>query len=446
MKWNDVRVGKKIYIASGSILLLLFIVVCWSVLGLTKNLGEIINFSSGAGLRSELQQREVDHLNWAKALTNFITNENAGELTIQLDHTQCGFGKWYYGDGRKEAEKMLPSLASDLLAIEEPHKKLHGSAHRIKEIFKRSDAHLPEFLTQKELDHVAWTNKVQDAIITRQTKLEVQLDPKKCGFGEFLYGESGKKMSESDQQYARLLKEIEAPHARLHDHGQEVARYLAGADFQAASTIYNKEIVSDLKEIRQLLNQIKQRALENLKGRRTAEQIFFTETQGYLGSVQSHLGKMMKLATEYVQSNEQTMMHSARTTRVAVVIFGLIALVLGLLFSMFIGRSISRPIENAVQINERLSDGDLTLDITVDRQDEVGQMLATMKRMLDRLKATIRDIKVAADQVTSGSQELSNSSQEVSRGAGEQASSVDSKDSRTHPGDRCRVNRAGAGF
>ena len=53
-------------------------------------------------------------------------------MTVQLDHTQCGFGKWYYGKGREDAEHMLPALKGPLAQIEKAHKELHESAGTIK--------------------------------------------------------------------------------------------------------------------------------------------------------------------------------------------------------------------------------------------------------------------------------------------------------------------------
>jgi methyl-accepting chemotaxis protein len=79
-----------------------------------------------------LLQREVDHLNWAQAVGKYVHAEPAGELSAQLDPTQCGFGKWYYGSGRKDAEALLADLKDPLAAIEEPHRKLHESAAQIK--------------------------------------------------------------------------------------------------------------------------------------------------------------------------------------------------------------------------------------------------------------------------------------------------------------------------
>ena len=74
---------------------------------------------------------EIQHLQWVNTLSAFLVNPEAKELSLATDPTQCGLGKWYYGDGRENAVNRLPSLKDDLDAIEAPHKALHATAASI---------------------------------------------------------------------------------------------------------------------------------------------------------------------------------------------------------------------------------------------------------------------------------------------------------------------------
>jgi len=422
MAWNNLKIGMKILAGAGVLMVLLAIVGLWSVLGLGKVVGDGKEVAQGNKLRGELLQREVDHLNWTKALSAFLAGE--GELKIQLDHTQCGFGKWYYGEGRREAEELLPQLKERLTAIEEPHKLLHASAGEIKAVFKKADPGLPAFLTQKELEHVAWTGKVQDAILTKAGGLEVQLDHTKCDFGTFLYGEAGRLISRDNPGLARILADIEEPHRELHQLGKAIDQKLAGGDYPGATKIYREKVLPVLAHVRGRLAEMQQQAKLDLQGMHQGSRIFAAETQKHLNEVQDNLRLMVDLARENILSEDEMIRH-AQTTQLAVIILCLAALVGGTLLSLFIARSITRPLDEAVMINNRLADGDLTVDIKVERTDEVGQMLLSMKSMVDRLRTIISDVKSAATQVDAGSQELSSSSQEVSQGASEQAASVE---------------------
>lgn len=68
--------------------------------------------------------REVQHLEWMNSLADSIINNT--RVTVQLDYKQCGFGKWYYKDGKK-------LFGKDPLfkQMEIPHKLLHLSAKNV---------------------------------------------------------------------------------------------------------------------------------------------------------------------------------------------------------------------------------------------------------------------------------------------------------------------------
>ncbi len=59
------------------------------------------------------------------------------------------------------------------------------------------------------------------------------------------------------------------------------------------------------------------------------------------------------------------------------------------------------------------------------RRDEYGQMVKTLKMMVDRLKETVFKIRTAAQHVQAGGEQISAASQSVSSGASEQAASTE---------------------
>jgi methyl-accepting chemotaxis protein len=139
MKWKDISLGKKIAVGIGIVLIMLAITTLSSLSGIDEIVKDGMEAMSMQELSTEVLQREVDHLKWAQEVSRFAHDESARELNVQLDHTQCAFGKWYYGAGRKEAEALLPRLRDSLSAIEEPHKKLHASASLIREAHQRGE-------------------------------------------------------------------------------------------------------------------------------------------------------------------------------------------------------------------------------------------------------------------------------------------------------------------
>ena len=88
-------------------------------------------------------------------------------------------------------------------------------------------------------------------------------------------------------------------------------------------------------------------------------------------------------------------------------------------------RSIVMPLQEAVEVSNLMSKGDLTRDITVHSEDEVGQLSQAMLNMLRELRRVVGEVSVASEQVSAGSEELASSAIELSQGATEQASSVE---------------------
>ncbi len=101
------------------------------------------------------------------------------------------------------------------------------------------------------------------------------------------------------------------------------------------------------------------------------------------------------------------------------------ALAISALFALFLTRSITVPIGESVTAATRLSEGDLNVQIAVDRHDEAGKLLAAMKAMAEKLREVVVEVAGAADNVASGAEELSASSEEMSQGSTEQASAAE---------------------
>jgi methyl-accepting chemotaxis protein len=103
----------------------------------------------------------------------------------------------------------------------------------------------------------------------------------------------------------------------------------------------------------------------------------------------------------------------------------LLAIILGACIALFVTRAIVDPLAHALEISNKLSEGDLTVKIDVDSTDETGLLLTAMKHMVAKLREIVGEVKRAGDNVSAGSQELSATAEEMSQGATEQAASAE---------------------
>ncbi len=424
MVWKNLSIGKKIMVGTGSVLIMLLGVSGWSLRGIDKMIANGLEVVGGNQLRSEILQREVDHLTWVNRVSTFINDEKSTEIGVQLDHTQCAFGKWFYGEGRQHAEALVPSLQATLKEIEEPHKLLHASAAKIQKVFKRADPNLPEFLAQKETDHLAWSEKMQSAILAGDKDLTVQLDPTQCGMGKFIYGEGGKKMVATDSQQAKLMEEMEPAHRRLHATGEKVRDALRRGDVEGAKQLYRTVVQTELTAVRGVLKKMQDTARAALQGKKEAEQIFATETQPNMATLKKLFGTLEKTTKENVLSEDQMVSQAGHIQKILIMV-ALIAIVLAVFMSMIIPRIITRPIVAVLGFAEEVARGNLCSELQSDQHDEMGRMTQALSSMAERLRQVVEEVSNTASNVTNGSQELSDNAQNMSQRASEQAASIE---------------------
>jgi len=156
-----------------------------------------------------------------------------------------------------------------------------------------------------------------------------------------------------------------------------------------------------------------------------ASQIFIEEStpafQGLLQAIRAQQEEAQKaLDREGEEARTQQ-----RTTQG--IVTGAVALLVAavILLGAAMARSISRGLVGAVKRVQEVADGDLRAEILAAGGDEIGQLLAALRAMVERLRGVVADVKTAADNVAAGSQELTSSSEGMSQGASEQAGSVE---------------------
>ena len=135
--------------------------------------------------------------------------------------------------------------------------------------------------------------------------------------------------------------------------------------------------------------------------------------------------KFIDLQTAAMQ---QTMKESQEAyavgRRIALLLLA-VTLFLATFAAISVTRSITGPIEQAVEHAERIAAGDLTKEILVTNRSETGQLQQSMREMSSRLSGIIRDVREGSAAVASAAQQVSASSQSLSQGTSEQAASVE---------------------
>ncbi len=463
--FDNLKIAKKLLLLSGVILSLLLVVLIVGMYGMTSSVESGRKVTESQQLIAKLSQLEIDHLNWAGQVAVFLSDDSVNELSVEVDHSLCGFGQWYYGEGRKEAEQKIPEIVTDLHSIEAPHKLLHESAKRIKAAYQPADLELPEFLTKKEVDHLNWAFRVQMAILAKEQGVDVQFDHKQCSLGKYIYSDAGRKAADENPELAKVFNNLEEPHKRLHQHGAKINELLQSGRYDAATTYFSQQAVPTLLQVRDLVGTAVGVAKEAVKGKQEAENIYLTASRQYLQGVQELLESIRNTAEAHAMEEAGANVKTIKVQNSSVVAIGILALLLGISIAVMISRSLAGPMRNAVKMLGQLERGHLSERLHLHRKDEIGQMANSMDNFADSLQTEVVDslqklaagdltfevaprddqdvlrgslkqlgvdlndlmaqIQTAGKEITLASGQVADSSQTLSQGATEQAASLE---------------------
>jgi methyl-accepting chemotaxis protein len=138
--------------------------------------------------------------------------------------------------------------------------------------------------------------------------------------------------------------------------------------------------------------------------------------------------EIMALSVKYTKKNDTALaqMHKSFSVLVwTVILMGIILLVVSLITGFLLYNSIVKPLTKGVSFAKAIGMGDLTAEISVEQNDEIGILSRELSNMAVNLKKTFIAIKENANNLVYSSETLKTSSQQLSRGSADQAASAE---------------------
>ncbi len=403
-----------------AIIMLIFIAILagFSIWATSNILDANRDYSKAVQLEVFMVEKEVDHLNWINHVKTLFV-ENQAALEVETDHTKCGLGKFIYGS---EIEAMMaadPGLAEHIKALKIPHEKLHLSAKKIQGVWQQRHEGLSNTLKDRLDDHRQWTAKVCRMVIDEDGSAELQTNPHLCAFGKFLDSEACRQYGADFPAFREGVKKVVEPHNRLHDSARLVKEALTLGDIETARKIYKGQTVTALAEVSKLFYQIIAAEEHIVSAQAVAHKIFTSETEPALEGTKHELEQLVSLFQDDMQKTAELMTATGKSsTNLNLIISGL-ALLFGLGVSFLLIKGIKKPINAVAASLQDIAEGegDLTLRIKVEADDEIGNLAKWSNTFMDKLQNIIKDIADKAEQVANSAHELAESSAAMSQGA-----------------------------
>lgn len=215
-----------------------------------------------------------------------------------------------------------------------------------------NNAHIAQAVFhQKHLDHFQWLTAVDKALIEGKSKsLGVQTDGRLCKLGKWLSSEERQKIDITLPAIRPLLSQLAGHHARLHESARQIDDVLAmrgKLDDTVINTkaieLHHQHTLSAMQEVGSTMEQI-----NNLLGNESKE-----------------------AATLLLQTGH--------ATESKVLIISLIALLVGITFSLFITRYITGRVSKLTEFSIEMSKGDFTRPLDIKQSDEIGRLASSLK-------------------------------------------------------------------
>jgi len=142
--------------------------------------------------------------------------------------------------------------------------------------------------------------------------------------------------------------------------------------------------------------------------------------------------KYLKAQDDFVATLEKrrdVVRADATTRRVEYAISGLLSsmvlMAAGLFMAWKLVRSITIPLDQAVETIDAIAAGDLTRELQSTRKDEFGHMLRSLSAMSARLRGVVSEVRSGVDSVSSASVEIANGNHDLSARTEQTASNLE---------------------
>ena len=206
-----------------------------------------------------------------------------------------------------------------------------------------------------------------------------------------------------DLNAANRKKEIE----RVATAAAAITKGLADLDKTVASS-EGKAMLQSIKDCRAAYTVVLKEVIALIELSKDAEagQALITKLRPvqtpYFDAVEKMITFQSKLLLEAGDAAEATY----KAAQIGIIIALVISLLAAALIGFVITRSITVPLGQAVKANRTIADGDLNVNVAIDRKDEIGQLNESAKQMVENLRSIIGNLASTSDQVASAATQL----------------------------------------
>jgi methyl-accepting chemotaxis protein len=228
-------------------------------------------------------------------------------------------------------------------------------------------------------------------------------------------------MSKTTEEFDTWEKKVQEGKAQANDYFK---KYVATVD-----TDSERKLVAEIESAEQRYFNAQ---TELLKTSRASDGVTDALRASFNGDSQISLRALLDSVQKDVefqnQGSEAAYKQSQDTyaqTRMLVIALLTGAIAIGVVLAWLITSSITKPVNDAVSLAEKVAAGDLTGEVRIDSKDEIGQLLNALKTMNGNLSGIVGQVRQGSEAVASASTQIAQGNQDLSARTESQASALE---------------------
>lgn len=236
--------------------------------------------------------------------------------------------------------------------------------------------------------------RAEDLAAGRPFRLDVEQDPSKCGFGQFLADPKTAEIGQGFPEFQAAMDRLRPHHERLHQLAHQVEELVNTAKPKAAVQLYNTEVQATLAAVKQCFDEAIAAETGRQEATAKAKAIYTTATLPNLKKVQTILTEINQTLREQVATDDQLL---AIVSKAWQTIFSLTlaAVAASIVLSLATGRSLVGPLRQCMESLQALAQQDFAKKCSLKRADELGQMAQAINQSIDATQKAFDDIQEA---------------------------------------------------
>jgi methyl-accepting chemotaxis protein len=431
MNFKNLKIGQKIISGFSLVALIALIIGITGIVGMS-NIGKSFKVVANENMTSIYYLGEM-HITVERIyqkyvqLTNPQLERNQREQLISqiaAERVKLGeyMGAYEQLDKPAEEERLYEEIQKIIPLWRNVNEQIERKNARFMDIDLMNPAQLIGHIEKFTKEHYELQLKVRSSIQEKST-FEGGESPKTCGFGEWVSA-----FRTQNGSFNSSLRNIRHNHDRFHEATKVIKNHINRGNMEAALAHYNEEMQPVAKEVFGVFELIQEEAEQAQILLNDVNQSVTVESNEFFDAFEEKFGQLKQLNVQEARAEREKGSGTLQFSIILIILVILAGISIAIFLGLIITRNITSGLKNGLLFAEKISKGDLTMDINeeiLQQKDEMGQLGRALQHMVEQLKMIIGDVLTSADNINAASLEMSSGSQQVSQGASEQASSAE---------------------